>query len=310
LTVRAQPSRMRSVGFLSPLASESVVDLVRAFRNGLGEAGFVDGRNVEIDYRYAENQFDRVPGLAAELVRRPVDVLVATGNGLTVRAAAAATKTIPVIFVTAGNPVELGVVASLSRPGGNVTGFANLNVDLGPKRLKLATDLKPSGKSIVALFGVNSSATPKDIDDLRVAAQAINRKLEIVHATGSIADADAIFERLAQGGVDAITTNPSALLYNIRAHLIELAARHALPTVFWDREHVEMGGLMSYGTSQADQFRKAGGYVARVLKGDRPADLPVQQPTKFELVINAKTAAALKLTIPPELLALADEVIE
>jgi len=278
------------------------------FLQGLKEAGYVEGQNVAVEYRYAENQLDRLPALAADLVRRRVAVIVGTGTPATL-AAKAATTTIPIVFATGGDPVALGLVASLNRPGANLTGIANLTVELGPKQLQLLHELLPNA----ALFGVLADpaypATPSIITDLQAAALTLGVQLVIVSARTD-SDLEPAFAGFSQQRVGAVLVSVSTFYNRRMEQLAALAARHALPAIFVIREFVLAGGLMSYGSGLGYLFRQLGLYTGRILKGEKPADLPVEQATKLELVINLKTAKALGLTIPETLLATADEVIQ
>ena len=247
----------------------------------------------------------------AELVRRRVDVIVTPGNTPAAVAAKAATTTIPIVFSVGGDPVQRGLVASLNRPGGNATGFAELNAEVAPKRLAILRDIMPRATRFALLLEPDGSTTsPSDIEGLRTAASSIGSELEVMYSPVTVPDIDKAFVMFVQKRVDAAMVNPSTLFFGVRVQLAELAARHAIPVIYWDRGLVEAGGLMSYGSNIEDQFRQVGVYAGRILKGEKPADLPVQHPTKFELVLNMKAAKALGLTIPPGVLALADEVIE
>jgi putative tryptophan/tyrosine transport system substrate-binding protein len=281
-----------------------------AFRKGLREMGFVEGQNVTIEYRWAEDQFDRLPALAAELVRRRVAVIHAAGGSIAALAAKAATATIPIIFHIGEDPVEAGLVASFNRPGGNVTGISFINAALTAKRLGLLHALLPAAARFAILVNPGNPRTVALVTaDAQAAAATIGRQIEVFTA-GNDSEIDAAFASLAQKGADALLIGPGPLFGARRAQLATLAARHALPTIHYEREFVEGGGLMSYGSSFADTYRQAGIYVGRILKGEKPADLPVMQPTKFEFVINLQTARLLGITIPEALLATADEVIE
>jgi putative ABC transport system substrate-binding protein len=311
LAARAQEPAMPLVGFLDAGLPETRAYLLAAVRQGLAESGFVEGRNVAIDYRSAEGQFDRLPALAAELVRRRVTVIITPGSAVSTGAAKAATTTIPIVFSTGGDPVQLGLVASLNRPGGNVTGFTEMNSELAPKRLGLLHELIPDAARFAILVDPNFiSTSPTAITDVQAAASAIGRQIEVLYAAGTIRDIDTAFASLVQKRVDALLVNPSARFYGLRAQLANVAALHAVPAIYWDRAFAEAGGLMSYGSNVTDLFRQVGVYAGRILKGEKPADLPVQQATKFELIINLKAAKAIRLTIPESLLLRADEAIE
>jgi putative ABC transport system substrate-binding protein len=309
LTARAQQAVVPVIGYLSPQsADEDYKNFTVPFLQGLKEAGYVEGQNVAIEYRWAENQLDRLPALVADLVRRRVDVIMASGNQVAV-AAKAVTTTIPIVFSAGGDPVASGLVASLNRPGANLTGSANLTTELGPKRLQLLHDLIPDA----ARFGVLADPANADIHsiiaDLQAAAGALGRQLIIVNA-GTDIGLETAFATFSQQHVGAVLVGVN-VFYNRRIEkLAALAARYALPAIFPFREYALAGGLMSYGSSIGYFYHRVGIYTGRILKGERPADMPVQQPTKLELVINLRTAKALGLTIPETLLATADEVIQ
>jgi putative ABC transport system substrate-binding protein len=309
LAARAQQPAMPVIGFLNTTSPDVSTDLLRAFRQGLKDTGYLEGENVAIEYRWAEDQYDRLPELAADLVRRRVAVIAATGNMATALAAKARTTTIPIVFMNSGDPVQAGLVASLNRPGGNVTGVSNMAVELGAKQLGLLHELVPGDALIAVLVNPNSPITESFIADLRLAASAIGRQIEILTATTN-REIDAAFAGLTQKKIRALVVGLDTLFLSRRVQLITLTTRHAVPTMHPVREDVEADGLMSYGPSIIDAYRLVGVYTARVLKGEKPADLPVIQPTKFELVIKLKTAKALGITVPPTLLARADEVIE
>jgi ABC-type uncharacterized transport system substrate-binding protein len=306
---RTQQPAVPTIGFLSS-ASPSPNE-VAAFRKGLSEMGFVEGRSVAIEYRDAEDQNNRqrLQALAVELVRRQVAVIFASGGALTVPAAKAATTTIPIVFTTGADPVETGMVASLNRPGGNVTGFTNMTTELTGKRLGLLHELLPSAARIAVLVNPAVAPTAASVTAYAQAASTINRQIEVFTASTS-GEIDAAFARLVQKRADALLIATNAFFSNRRGQLATLAARHALPTIYFGRPFVEVGGLMSYGSNTADLTRQAGIYVGRILKGEKPADLPVMQPIRFEFVINLVTARALGIEVPPTLLAIADEVIE
>ena len=283
---------------------------VTAFRQGLAETGFVEGRNLAIEYRWAQGRLDRLPELASDLIRRRVALIATPGDTPAARAAKAATATIPIVFSVASDPVALGLVASLNRPGGNATGFAELNTDLASKRLDILHELVPGAVRFAILVDSNTSPAPTMVASLQAAAATKGWQLESLSVAPTAEDIEVVFTTLAQKRIDAVLVSPGAPFFLLRSQLAELAARHAIPTIYWDRQLVETGGLVSYGSNITDQFRQVGIYAGRILKGAKPADLPVQQPTKFELVINLKTAKALGLEVPPMLLARADEVIE
>jgi putative ABC transport system substrate-binding protein len=303
-----QPSGMPVVGFLSRESADTLLSRARAFRFGLGETGYVDGRNVTIEYRWAEGQRDRIGALAADLVRREVSVIVAAGD-LEAQATKAATTTIPIVFYVALDPIASGLVASLNRPGANVTGITNLSAELGPKRMELLRQLVPTATTIAALVDPTGVSTPTFSQDLLSAARTLGFELQVLHATTE-RDFDTVFSALHQSHAGGLVIGPGPFLNSRSGQLAALAFRHAVPAIFQLREAADAGGLMSYGGSITDAYRVVGGYAGRILKGEKPADLPVQQTTKVELIINLKTAKALGLTVPLSLLGRADEVIE
>jgi putative ABC transport system substrate-binding protein len=307
LATRAQQQVMPVIGYLYLGSPEHTARQVAAFRLGLSETGYVEGRNVAIEYRWADGHFDRLPGLAADLVGRRVAVIVTPFSLSATPAAQAATTTIPIVFTTGLDPVQFGLVSSLNRPAGNVTGLTALNSDLGPKQLGFLRDLIPGAGRFAVL--AESNSPDSIITDLQAAASTLGRQIEPFYA-GTIGDIDAAFGSLVQKQAEAVLVNASVLFFNHVAQLVTLAARHAVPAMYWTRDFTEAGGLMSYGSDVTDQLRQAGIYAGRILKGAKPADLPVLRAVKFEFVINLKTAKALGLTLPPTLLALADEVIE
>ena len=301
---------MPVIGFLHSASAAAFAAHLAAFRKGLSEAGYVEDQNVAIEYRWAEGQNDRLPALAAELVRRRVAVIATPGSTAATLAAKAATTTIPIVFVIGADPVKIGLVASLNRPGGNVTGINDIGVDIGAKRLGFLQELLPRATRFGVLVNPdNPSITESFVAELQTAASAIGRQIEVVTASTN-ADIDTAFATLVKKRVDALLNCPDALFVTRRVQLITLAVRHALPALYHRRELAEAGGLMSYGSDLPDQFRQTGGYVGRILKGEKPADMPVQLPTQFEFVINLQTAKTLGLEVPPTLLARADEVIE
>jgi len=305
VVVRAQQPAMPVIGYLTP---ETEVNLAAAFRAGLSETGFVEGRNVAIEYRLALNDYSRLQDLAADLERRRVSVIVATG-GAAALAAKAVTSTIPIVFGTTGDPVQSGLVASLNRPGGNITGITSLGVEVAAKQVGLLHELLPGATRFAVLQNPVPPYVNTVISEAQAMAAKIGRQIEVLHA-GSAREIDAAFATVVQKHVDAVLVLPFALFSNRRVQIVSLATRHAVPAIFPYREDAEAGGLMSYGSSGADRFRQMGIYAGRVLKGEKPADMPVLQPTKFELVINLQTAKTLGLTIPETLLAIADEVIQ
>jgi putative tryptophan/tyrosine transport system substrate-binding protein len=305
----AQQSAMPVIGYLYEGSPEPTAQLLAAFRKGLSESGYVEERSVTIEFRWAQGQYDRLPELAAELVRRRVAVIVAPGGMPAAIAAKAATTTIPIVFGTGSDPVQYGLVASLSRPGGNVTGVSAMNVELTAKRLGLLHDLLPGAALFAVLVNPNSPFTESAITDLRKAASSIGRQLEVLTASTNH-DINAAFATLVQKRADAVFINGDAFFTSRVVQLATLAVHHRVPAIYSVREFVAVGGLISYGASFADMFRQVGIYTGRILRGEKPADLPVLQATKFELVINAQTARMLGLTVPDKLLAAADEVIE
>ncbi len=301
---------MPVIGYLEAGSPEASANLVAAFRKGLSEAGYVEGRNVAIVFRWAHNENDRLPDLAADLVHRRVDVIVTPVSTPAAFASKAATTTIPIVFGTGADPVRAGLVASLNRPGGNVTGVNTMSLELMPKRLGLLNELLPGAARFAVLVNPsNPFGAEPAITDVRAAAVAIGQQIEVFTASSN-RDIDTAFATLTQKRADAVVFTPDALFDSRRVQLAILAARHQLPALHWKREFAEVGGLMSYGSNVADVLRHTGIYTGRILKGERPADLPVLLPTKFEFVINLQTAKALGLEIPPTLLARADEVIE
>jgi putative ABC transport system substrate-binding protein len=311
LAVRAQQSTMPVIGLLSMGVSDAYVANVAALRRGLNEFGFVEGQNVAIEYRWAEGDYARLAELAADLVRRRVAVIVATVSSAPALAAKAATTTIPIVFTTGGDPVQQGLVAGLNRPGGNITGVFNLTNVLEGKRLGLLREMVPAAPLIAVLLNPTNPSFEAQLKDVQAAAPVASQKLEILRASEE-SEVDAIFATAAKLGARAIVVgaDPAVFSINGRRHLVALAARYAIPAIFQSRESVMDGGLMSYGPSFVEAWRQAGIYAGQILKGAKPTELPVQQSTKFEFLINLKTAKALGLTVPSGLLSIADEVIE
>jgi len=309
LAARAQEPAMPVIGFLGFGSLDNFGPFLTAFRKGLNEAGFVEGQNVAIEYRWAEGQYDRMEKLAADLVGRRVAVIAVPGPA-GARAAKAATSTIPIVFGVGEDPVKLGLVASIARPGTNATGINFLSAEVVAKRLALLHELVPSAARVAALINPSDAIRAEAVrNDLQAAVRTIGVQLQILNASSS-RDIDAAFAALARERADALFVGPDAFFNTRRVQLANLAAHYSIPTAFAVREYVDAGGLMSYGTSVADMYRQIGVYTGNILKGAKPADLPVLQSTKLELVINAQTARMLRLTVPPSLLSLADEVIE
>jgi len=307
LAARAQQTALPVVGLLNASsASNSLVFAV--FREGLRDAGYIEGQNVVIEAQWAEGQYDRLPLLAAELVHHPAAIIVAS-NLPSVFAAKAATSTIPIVFISAGDPVQLGIVASLNRPGGNITGVNFFAVEVASKRLELLIEVVPTVTVIGLLTNPNNPRTDVEIGQLQAAARTVGKQILVVKVSGE-RDFDVAFETLVQERASAVLVPAEPLFFGWREQLVALAARHALPAMYDIREFTAAGGLLSYGLSLKDTYRLAAGQVARILKGAKPADLPILQPTKFELVVNLRTAKTLGLTIPEPFLLRADEVIE
>jgi len=306
---RAQRPVIPVIGYLHSGSSAPYVHLVAAFRQSLKEAGYVEGENVAIEYRWAEGRYDRLPALAAELVGRHVALIVAQGGDPSVLAAKSVTSTIPIVFTSSSDPVKLGLVASLNRPGGNATGFWLYTSLLGTKRFEMMRQLFPASTLIAILVNPNNPNAQIDMPDLQDAARTVGQSISFVTARTET-EIEATFAALGDKRVSALLVNTDPYFLERRDQFVALATRYSVPTIYPWREAVTAGGLMSYGASLADGYRQVGIYASRILKGEKPADLPVVQPTKFELAINLKTAKALGLQIPDRLLALADEVIE
>jgi putative tryptophan/tyrosine transport system substrate-binding protein len=309
LAARAQQPAMPVIGFLNSQSPDGYTERLRGFRQGLKEAGFIEGENVAIEYRWAENQLDRLPALATDLVRRRA-VVVALGSPNLAMVAKAATTTIPIVFLVGEDPVRFGLVASLARPGGNITGINLFNNEINAKRLTLLRELIPAAVGAAVLVNpTNASIAETTARDVETAAHALGLRLQ-VHNAGTSREIDATFATFAGERPDALFVAGDPFFNSRRVHLVHLASHHRLPTIYASRAYPDIGGLMSYGTDVTDSYRQSGVYTGRILKGAKPAELPVVQASKFEFVINAQTARMLGLTLPPSLLATADEVIE
>jgi putative tryptophan/tyrosine transport system substrate-binding protein len=309
LTARAQQAAMPVIGFLHAGSPDENLKRLDAFRKGLADAGFVEGKNVAIEYRWASGKNDDLPAMAADLVRHKVAVITTPGSTAASVVAKAATTAIPIVFSSGADPVALGLVASLNRPGGNVTGITSLNAELAAKRLGLLRDLVPGASRYFTLVKPTSELAAPFLRDLQSASASTGIHVEILSAN-TADDIDRAFAGLPQQPGNVMVFGPEGFFYIRRAHIAELALRHALPTFFDVRDYVDAGGLASYGSDYSNVMELTGNYVARVLKGEKPGDLPVQQATKFELVINLRTAKALGVEVPPKLLATADDVVE
>jgi putative ABC transport system substrate-binding protein len=310
LAARAQQPAMPVIGFLNPTSPDAFADLLRAFRQGLKDTGYLEGENVAIEYRWAENQIDRLPALVAELVRRRVALIATIGGPPPVFAAKAATATIPIVFLIGEDPARLGLVASLARPGGNLTGVNFFNTELAAKRLELLRELLPTAKRVAVLVNpADATNTESVVRDAEGAAPAMGLQIQVLDASTS-REIDAAFATIVRERPDALFVGPGPFFTARRVQLVLLAAIHRVPAIYPGRQYVEAGALMSYGASLVDSCRQVGVYAGRILKGAKPADLPVVQSTKFEFVINLQTARALGIDVPPTLLARTDEVIE
>ena len=309
LVARAQEPKKPMIGFLSPASPDSTGDRLRGFRQGLKDTGYVEGENVAIEYRWAQSQFDRLPALATELVGKQVAVIVAAAGGAPL-AAKAATTTIPIVFAVGEDPVQLGLVASLARPGGNLTGVNFFNYELVAKRLELLRELVPKAAHVAVLVNPTNAAAPEaTVGEVEAAARSMGLQIEVLKA-GTSQEIDAAFATIGHYKLDALFVAPDTFFNSRRVQLTHLATRYAVPATYAQREYPEAGGLMSYGTNITNAFRQVGDYVGRILNGAKPADLPVVQASKFELIINAQAARILEITIPQSLLTTADEVIE
>ena len=309
LAARAQQAAVPVIGFLDAGSADASAHYAAAFRKGLSETGFVVGKDVAIEYRWAEGRFDRLPVLTADLVRRQVAVIVAGGGAPAALAAKAATATIPIVFQMGDDPVKFGLVPNLNRPGGNITGESAQNAELGPKRLELLHEVVPAATTLALLVNPTNPNAETLSTDLHAAARKLGLQLQVLH-TSAEPEIDTAFETLLQLQAGGLMIGHDAFFNSQSERLATLALHRAMPTIYQFREFAAAGGLMSYGTDLADSYRQTGVYAGRILKGEKPGDLPILQPTKFELFINLKTAKALGLTVPPSLLARADEVIE
>jgi putative tryptophan/tyrosine transport system substrate-binding protein len=309
LAASAQQATMPVIGFLNAASPQTYARPLSAFLKGLSEAGYVDGRNVAIEYRWAEGQNDRLPSSVADLVQRKVNVIAATSTPAAI-AAKAATTTIPIVFTTSGDPVRMGLVASLNRPGGNVTGVTQTNVEIAPKRLQLLHELAPTASVMALLVNpANPTLAESNTKELQAAAHTLGLELHVLNASTE-RDFDGVFEKLIQLRAGGLVIGSDPLFTGSIEQLAALALRHTVPAIYESREFAVAGGLLSYGAALTDEYRVAGNYTGRILKGEKPADLPVQQVSKVDLYINLKTAKALSLTVPQALLSRADDVIE
>jgi len=309
IAARAQQAAMPVIGFMHTASADQFTHLVSAFRTGLKEVGYIEGQNVVIEYRWAEGQYDRLPKFAADLVARQVSVLAATGGDLSGRAAKATNTTIPIVFEVGGDPVQLGLVASLNRPGGNLTGTTLLSAELAPKRLELLHDLVPKAINVALLVNPTSPDADAQAKELQAVAPAVGMQVQVFQA-GNDSDLDDAFAAMAERNANALVLQADPFFTNRRDRLVSLANRHAIPAMYPFREFATAGGLMTYGADIAEVFRETGVYTGRILRGQSPADLPVLQPTKFDLVLNLKAAKALGITVPLTLQMTANDVIE
>ncbi len=309
IAARAQQPAMPVIGFLHQGSPDQNVERVAAFRKGLGQAGFVEGQNVGIEFRWAGGQFDRLPALAADLVARQVAVIATPFSTDAALAAKAATRAIPVVFISSANPVEIGLVASLNRPGGNITGVTTMNTELAPKRLELLRELAPNANHCFALINPTSDLAAAFTKDISAAAATLGIGIDVLRASND-SEIEAAFARIPQPSRSVLVSSTDAFFFVRREQIATLAIRRGLPAIFDARVYTKAGGLVSYAGDDTDMTLQLAGYIARILKGERPQDLPVAQPTKFALTINLKTAKALGLSVPPALLATADEIIE
>jgi putative tryptophan/tyrosine transport system substrate-binding protein len=309
LAARAQQPVMPAIGFLNSESPDRFASNVRAFLEGLSQAGYVEGKNVAIEYRWAESRYDRLPAMAADLASRKVAVIATPASTPAALAAKAATTTIPIVFGIGGDPVQTGLVANLNRPGGNVTGYSSMNAELAAKQVGLLHELLPAASHFAVLVNPANLSNELVTRDVQTGAAALGLQIEVLSASTN-RDITTAFTTLLQKRAGGLLVSPDPLFVSRHTQFVTLAARHAVPTINFDRAFAEAGGLMSYGTSLADHFRQVGIYTGRILKGEKPGELPVARPTKFEFVINLQTAQVLGLEVPPTLLARADEVIE